>query len=134
MRLRARERRYLKQLFGESTQGRGRLSEELLLAAVKKAGSEFKWFLFARSALADEDHKGIDIVVFVRGNVKLFVQAKSSHGKARAFASKKRKEHIEVIVVSLDEGKNLRRAKEALERAYAKATVDVEAVGRSCSP
>lgn len=122
MKLRARERRYLKNLFTESTHGRGKLSEELLLAAVKKAGALFPWFLFARAALADEDCRGIDIVVFGRGGLQLFLQSKSSHGKARAFKTKKRKESIEVVVVSLDEEKNLVRAKEALEKAYAKAT------------
>lgn len=134
MKLRARERRYLKSLFQESTHGRGRLSEELLLASVKKAGSEFAWFFFARAALADEDCRGIDIVVFGRGGLRLFLQSKSSHGKARAFVTKKRKESIEVVVVSLDEEKNLMRARTALERAYAKSTVDAETVGGDCSP
>jgi hypothetical protein len=121
VKLKARERRYLARLLGESANGRGKLSEELLLQSVRRSGSEFDWFLFARPALADEDCKGIDIVVFCRGGLRLFLQAKSSNGKAKAFASKKRKEHIEVVVVSLDEGRNLKRAKEALERAYAKA-------------
>lgn len=130
MKLKARERRYLAKLLGESANGRGRLSEELLLLSVRRAGIGFAWFLFARPALADEDCKGIDIVVFCRGGIRLFLQAKSSHGKARAFKTNKKRDHIEVVVVSLDEQKTLNRAKEALERAYAKATVDVEAVGR----
>lgn len=116
--MKPRERRYLAKLFGESSAGRGRVSEEMLLAAVRRIGAGLPWFLFARPALADEDTKGIDIVVFVRGGRRLFLQSKSSHGKARAFATKKRKEKIEVVVVSLDEEKNLRRAKMALENAY----------------
>ena len=121
-RVKPKERRYLAKLFGESSQGRGNVSEELLLVAVKKAGSAFPWFLFARPALADEDCRGIDIVVFVRGGARLFLQSKSSHGRAASFKSKKRKDPIEVVVVSLDEIKNLRRAREALERAYGETT------------
>jgi hypothetical protein len=128
MNLRPRERRYLARLLGESSAGRGRVSEELLLAAVKRAGAGLHWFLFARAVLADEDSRGIDIVVFVRGGSQIFLQSKSSHGKARAFKTKKRKEPIEVVVVSLDEEKNLRRAQTALENAYAK-TIGVCGVG-----
>lgn len=122
MKLKARERRYLSKLLGESANGRGKLSEEILLQSVRRSGSKFDWFLFARPALADEDCKGIDIVVFCRGGIRLFLQAKSSHGKAWAFKTNKRRENIEVVVVSLDEEKTLNRAREALERAYAKAT------------
>jgi len=134
VKLKARERRYLAKLLGESANGRGKLSEEILLQSVRRSGSKFDWFLFARPALADEDCKGIDIVVFCRGGIRLFLQAKSSHGKARAFKTNKKRDHIEVVVVSLDEQKTLNRAREALEKAYGKATVDVEAVGRSCLP
>lgn len=132
MKLKARERRCLAKLFGESTSGIGRLSEEILIQSVRRAGAKFHWFLFARPALADEDCKGIDIVVFCRGGIRLFLQAKSSHGKARAFKTNKKRNHIEVVVVSLDEQKTLNRAREALEKAYGKATVDVETVGRDC--
>jgi hypothetical protein len=129
VKLKARERRYLAKLFGESASSRGRLSEEILIQSVRRAGVRFHWFLFARAALADEDCNGIDIVVFCRGGIRLFLQSKSSHGKARAFKTNNQRDHIEVVVVSLDEQKTLNRAKEALERAYGKATVDVEAVG-----
>ncbi len=127
--MKPRELRYLNKLLGESAQGRGRVSEESLLDAVRFVGSEFTWFLFARKAYADEDTKGIDIAVHVRGqDVPLYLQCKSSHGKAKSFASKRRKIHIEVVVVSLDDRKTRRRAKEALERAYAECVrgVNVE--------
>jgi hypothetical protein len=127
--MKEKDRRYLARLQGESTAGRGRLSEELLLAAVRKAGASVKWFLFARKADESENSRGIDIVVFVRGNRRLFLQSKSSHGLAASFKSKTRAERIEVVVVSLDDEKNLRRAREALENAYGQAIVDAEAVG-----
>jgi len=125
-RMKPRERRYLARLQGESTAGRGRVSEESLLAAVRRAGASLPWFLFAREALADEDSRGIDIVVFGRGDLRIFLQAKSSHGKAISFKTKKREDRIEVVVVSLDEEKNLRRAREALENAYAESGCRVE--------
>jgi hypothetical protein len=124
--MKPRERRYLARLLGESTAGRGRVSEELLLAAVRRAGASLPWFLFAREANAEEDARGIDIVVFARGDLRIFLQAKSSHGKAIAFKTKQRKAKIEVVVVSLDEEKNLRRAKMALENAYAESGCRVE--------
>lgn len=119
--MRLRERRYLNQLIGESARGRGRVSEESLLAVVRKVGSEYEWFLWARKAYADEDARGIDIAVHVRGREEpLYLQAKSSIGKAKSFATKKRKIHIEVVVVSLNDDWTRMRAKEALENAYAK--------------
>jgi hypothetical protein len=124
--MKPREVRLLRKLSAEAAHDRGRVSEELLLVAVRRAGLSFPWFLFARPALADEDSRGIDIVVFVRGDSKIFLQSKSSAGKAISFQSKKRKDKIEVIVVSLDEEKNLRLAKEALERAYAEGLCGVD--------
>jgi hypothetical protein len=104
------------------------VSEESLLAAVKKAGANYPWFLFARKAYADEDTHGIDIAVYVRGRKEpLYLQAKSSMGKAKSFATKKRKIHIEVVVVSLNDDWTMARAREALERAYAK-TIGVRGI------
>jgi hypothetical protein len=111
----------LRKLSAESSDGRGRVSEELLLVAVKRAGLGFPWFLFARPAIADEDSRGFDIVVFAREDERIYLQSKSSMIKALSFQSKKREDKIEVIVVSLDEEKNLRLVKEAMEKAYAEA-------------
>lgn len=118
--MKPKERRYLNRLFGESARGRGRVSEESLLDAVRAIGVEYDWFLFARKAYADEDAKGIDIAVHVRGReTPLYLQSKSSYGKAKSFATKRRDVHIEVVVVSLNDEWTRMRAKEALENAYA---------------
>jgi len=127
-----KERRYLYRLLGESAQGRGRVSEASLLDAVIAVGAELEWFVSARKADASEDERGIDIAVIVHGREEpLYLQAKSSFGKAKSFASKRRDIHIEVVVVSLNDELTRVRAREALENAYAKTTVDVEAVGGS---
>ena len=119
----------LRKLSAESADGRGRVAEELLLVAVNRAGLSFPWFLFARPALADEDCRGIDIVVFAREDVKIYLQSKSSVGKAISFQSKKRKDKIAVVVVSLDEEKNWRVVKDAMEKAYAEEIVRVCGLG-----
>lgn len=113
--MKARERRYLGKLLGESTAGRGRVSEQSLLTAVRHEGAKLPWFLFARKANEQEDAEGIDIVVFGRDGLVIRLQAKSSHARAEDF--KRRKSEIEVVVVSLDDEKTRRRAREALVRA-----------------
>ena len=125
----------MRKLSAESSDAIGRVSEELLLIAVQRAGLGFPWFLFARPALADEDSRGIDIVVFARGDKKIFLQSKSSRGKAISFQSKKRRDAIIVVVVSLDEDRNFRAVSCAMERAYAEAIglrgIDIDAQDRS---
>jgi hypothetical protein len=108
----------MRKLAAESADGRGRVAEELLLDAVRKVGSELAWFKDARSAEPGEDSRGIDIVVITRDDRKIYLQSKSSRGKAINFESKKREDAIVVIVISLDERNNERLAKEAMEKLY----------------
>ena len=106
------------------------MSEASLLEAVIVVGAEFTWFASARKANAAEDERGIDIAVIAHGREEpLYLQAKSSIGKAKSFASKRRDIHIEVVVVSLDDERTRTRAREALENAYAESgrRVDVGA-------
>ena len=120
--MKPRERRYLYKLLGESAQGRGRVSEVSLLEAVIVVGAELEWFASARKSDASEDERGIDIAVIAHGRDEpLYLQAKSSIGKAKSFASKRRDIHIEVVVVSLNDERTRERAREALENAYAES-------------
>lgn len=116
--MKPRHVKIMRKLAAESADGRGRVAEELLLDAVRKVGAELAWFKEARSAEPGEDSRGIDIVVIARDDRKIYLQSKSSRGKAINFESKKREDAIAVIVVSLDERQNECLAKEAMEKLY----------------
>ena len=117
--MKPRHVRIMRKLAAESADGRGRVAEEMLLDAVRKVGVDLAWFKEARAAEPGEDSRGIDIVVIAKDDRKIYLQSKSSRGKALNFESKKREDAIAVIVVSLvDERKNECLAKEAMEKLY----------------
>jgi len=56
------------------------------------------WMTSARAATRAEDHDGIDVVV-ASDVGKLFVQVKSSRTGKAAFAARRRRAHVAVVVV-----------------------------------
>lgn len=123
--MKPRERRYLRALFRESSEGRGRVSEQSLLEAVRKVGRALPWFVDARMATAEEDTRGIDVVVTCSDG-ELYLQSKSSNARALDFRSTRRSKRIVAVAVSLNDEITRARAMTALEEAYWKREVDAE--------
>lgn len=117
--MKPRERRYINRMIGEAARARGRMAEDTLLTLVRRVGARLSWFVFARKAYANEDAKGIDVVVFTRDVGEILLQSKSSHANAIAFEQEKRKTKIHCVVVSLDDAVTMRRVEEVMERAHA---------------
>lgn len=120
--MKPRERRYLTALFRESSDGRGRVSERSLLDAVLLVGPSFQWFVGARMATAEEDGRGIDVVVTCSDG-ELYLQSKSSNARALDFRNTRKGKRIAAVAVSLNDEITRARAMTALEEAYGKREV-----------
>ena len=84
-------------LLGKLGSERGRANEHHALEACLLP-TRPAWMTSARAATRAEDHDGIDVVV--ESDVgKLFVQVKSSRTGKAAFAERRRRAHVAVVVV-----------------------------------
>jgi hypothetical protein len=84
-------------LLGKLGSERGRANEHHALEACLLP-TRPAWMTSARAATRAEDHDGIDVVV--ESDVgKLFVQVKSSRTGKAAFAARRRRAHVAVVVV-----------------------------------
>lgn len=123
--MKRRERRYLSALFAESAAGRGRVSEESLLDAVRTVGPEYPWYQGARKATTEEDARGIDVVVKCSDG-EVHLQSKSSNARAIDFARTRKGRRIAVVLVALSDEITRARTRSALEQAYTRRERDDE--------
>ena len=89
--------RNVARVLGKLGSERGRANEHHALEACFLP-TRPAWMMSARAATHAEDHDGIDVVV--ESDVgKLFVQVKSSRTGKAAFAERRRRAHVAVVVV-----------------------------------
>jgi len=110
-----REAAYLRKLAGEASRDRGKVAEEALVAAARKAGECYPWFISARPATKEEDNtRGIDVVVeTTRGPV--YLQSKSSYAGRRRVEDKTHVDEVHVVVVSLNDALTVARVAEVFD-------------------